>query len=126
MKVVSISLQDNQTVLTLSYNNRMKDGGYYSWFTLDKNAYIVANGQRYTLKRAEGIALSPDKTYFSYAGETKTFTLYFPPIPKTTKPIMTKTMIPIIVSIFLFVCYNYNIVLICKNSNIIRITYYIY
>ena len=87
MKVVSISLQDNQTVLTLSDNNRTKDGGYYSWFTLDKNAYIVANGQRYTLKRAEGIALSPDKTYFSYAGETKTFTLYFPPIPKTTTSI---------------------------------------
>ena len=87
MKVVSVSLQDNQTVLTLSDNNRTKDGGYYSWFTLDKNAYIVANGQRYTLKRAEGIALSPDKTYFSYAGETKTFTLYFPPIPKTTTSI---------------------------------------
>lgn len=49
-----------------------------------------------------------------------------PPIPKTTKPIITKTMIPIIVSIFIFVCYNYNIVLIYKNSNIIRITYYIY
>ena len=84
MKVVSVSLQDNQTVLTLSDNNRKKDGSYYGWVTLDKNAYIVANGQRYTLKRAEGIALSPDKTYFSYAGETKTFTLYFPPIPKTT------------------------------------------
>ena len=87
MKVVSVSLQDNQTVLTLSDNNRTKDGGHYSWITLDKNAYIVTNGQRYTLKRAEGIALSPDKTYFSFAGETKTFTLYFPPIPKTTTSI---------------------------------------
>lgn len=85
--VVSVSLQDNQTVLTLSGNNRKKDGGFYSWVTLDKNAYIVANGQRYTLKRAEGIALSPDITYFSFAGETKNYTLYFPPIPKTTTSI---------------------------------------
>ena len=64
LKVISVVVQDYQTILTLSDNNKNKDGGYYSWVTLDKNAYIVANGQRYTLRRAEGIALSPDKTYF--------------------------------------------------------------
>ncbi len=87
LKVISVVVQDYQTILTLSDNNKNKDGGYYSWVTLDKNAYIVANGQRYTLRRAEGIALSPDKTYFSYAGETKTFTLYFPAIPSNTTSI---------------------------------------
>lgn len=86
LKVISISVQDDQTIITLSDNNRTKDG-YYEWITIEKNAYIVANGQKYTLRRAEGIAIYPDKTYFSYAGETKTFTLYFPAIPKGTSSI---------------------------------------
>ena len=47
----------------------------------------MANGKKYILRRAEGIALSPDKTYFSYEGETKTFTLYFPAIPRGTASI---------------------------------------
>lgn len=87
LKVISVVIQDNQTIITFSDNNRTKDGNYYQWMNLDKNAYIVANGQRYTLRHAEGIALSPEKTYFSYAGETKTFTLYFPAIPKKTTSI---------------------------------------
>lgn len=87
LKVLSVKVQDNQTVITFSDNNRIDDDSYYQWFTMNKNACIVANGQRYTLTRAEGIAISPDKTYFSYAGETKTFTLYFPAIPKSTTSI---------------------------------------
>ena len=87
LKVLSVKVQDNQTVITFSDNNRIDDDSYYQWFTVNKNAYIVANGQRYTLTRAEDIAMSPDKTYFSYAGETKTFTLYFPAIPKSTTSI---------------------------------------
>lgn len=87
LKVLSVKVQDNQTVITFSENNRIDDDNYYQWFSINKNAYIVANGQRYTLTRAEGIAMSPDITYFSYAGETKTFTLYFPAIPKSTTSI---------------------------------------
>ena len=87
LKVLSVKVQDNQTVITFSDNNRIDDDNYYQWFSIYKNAYIVANGQRYTLTRAEGIAMSPDITYFSYAGETKTFTLYFPAIPKSTTSI---------------------------------------
>ena len=87
LKVVSVSIQDNQTVITFSDNNLIDGGGYYQWFTMDKNAYIATNGQRFKLIRAEGIAISPDKTYFSYAGETKTFTLYFPAIPKNSTSI---------------------------------------
>lgn len=87
LKVLSVKVQDNQTVITFSDNNRIDDDNYYQWFSIDKNAYIVANGQRYTLTRAEDIAMSPDITYFSHAGETKTFTLYFPAIPKSTTSI---------------------------------------
>lgn len=87
LKVVSVSIQTNQTILTLSDNNQASDGDFYEWISLDKNSYIVADGQKYTLKKAIGIALSPDKTYFSYAGESKTFSLYFPPIPDNTTSI---------------------------------------
>lgn len=86
-KVLSIRLSKDYTIVTLSDNNLSRDGGYYSWMTIDPQTYILANGQKYKLIKAEGIALSPSLTYFSHAGETKTFTLYFPPIPQTTSSI---------------------------------------
>ena len=52
--------------------------------SIDKNTAITANGQELKLKRAEGIAISPDKTVFTKAGETKTFKLVFPAIAKGT------------------------------------------
>ena len=87
LKVLSVKIQENQTVITFSDNNRIDDDSYYQWFTMNKNAYISANGQKYTLIKADGIAISPNKTSFSYAGETKTFTLYFPAIPQSTTSI---------------------------------------
>lgn len=86
LSIVSVSVQRNQTILTLSVNNRTKDG-YYEWVTLDGSSYIMANGQKFTLRRAEGIATSPNRTYFSGVGETITFKLYFPAIPKNTSTI---------------------------------------
>lgn len=84
LKLTSVLIQDDQTVLTFSCNNKTDEGAYYGWITLERNAYIVANGEKYILKKVEGIELSPDKTYFAYPGETKTFKLYFPAIPKKT------------------------------------------
>ena len=86
-KVLSIRLSKDYTIVTLSDNNLSRDGGYYSWMTIDPQTYILANGQKYKLIKAEANALSPSLTYFSHAGETKTFTLYFPPIPQTTSSI---------------------------------------
>lgn len=87
LKVISVSILEDQTMITFSDNNKSSDGDYYEWISLDKNAYIVANGQKYKLRDTKGIAISPNKTYFSYAGETKTFSLYFPAIPKNTASI---------------------------------------
>ncbi len=86
LNVVSVSVQKNQTILTFSVNNRTKDG-YYEWVTLDRSSYIMANGQKFTLQRADGIAISPNKTYFSYSDETITFKLFFPAIPKNSSTI---------------------------------------
>lgn len=83
-KILSVTLEDNRTIVKMSDNNRTRNGGYYTWMTIDPNTYIKVNGKKYSLTRAEGIAISPNRTSFSYEGETKTFTLYFPPIPKTT------------------------------------------
>lgn len=81
--VISVTTQKDQTILTLSVNNRTKDG-YYEWVTLDRNAYIMANGQKFALLKTEGIETSPNRTYFSDVNETITFKLYFPALPKNT------------------------------------------
>lgn len=76
----------NTVIEFISYN-----GGQYQWCSIDKNAYIMANGKKYVLKRAEGIAYSPSHTdypnYESGNHVSLTFRLYFPEIPKVTKSI---------------------------------------
>ena len=51
---------------------------------IDKNTYIMENGWKYFLERAESSAISPDRTEFSYIDDTITLKLYFPMIPKNT------------------------------------------
>lgn len=80
-RILRVTITDKETIIDLSNNNETR-GGYYEWIAIDKNTAIVVEGQEYKLKKAEGIAISPDKTYFSKYGETKTFRLYFPAIPK--------------------------------------------
>ena len=83
LKVLSVKIQDNQTVITFS----IKQHHQWKWINIDKNAYISANDQRYTLIKADGIAIAPGETYYFYAGETKIFKLYFPAIPQNTTSI---------------------------------------
>ena len=58
---------------------------------MNKNAYILADSKKYSLKRAEGIALAPQHTdypnYQTGNHVSLTFKLYFPEIPKSTKSI---------------------------------------
>ena len=87
LQLLSVTLTSDATILELSDNNMMSNGqGYYQWFSISPDSYILVNGTKYILRSAEGIALAPSVTYFSYANETKTFRLIFPPIPfNTTK-----------------------------------------
>ena len=80
LTLVSVVIKSNETVLTISCKNDLVGG----WMNIDRNAYIVANGNQYTLIRTEGIAYSPSYTHFSYRGESKTFKLHFQAIPKNT------------------------------------------
>lgn len=85
--VSKVYWEAGSTVLEfISYN-----GGQYQWCTMNKNAYIMANGQKYSLKWADGIALAPQQTdypdYQSGNNVSLTFRLYFQEIPKTAKTI---------------------------------------
>ncbi|MBF1545110.1 MAG: trypsin-like peptidase domain-containing protein [Prevotella salivae] len=83
LTLISVMVKSYETVLTISCKNNLSGG----WMNINKNAYIVANGTKYTLTGTEGIAYSPNYTYFSYQGESKIFKLHFHAIPKNTNSI---------------------------------------
>lgn len=80
-KIKSISLTKDYTAVEITSNNKLDDESYNTWCNIDKNTYILVNGVRYTMTKAKGIKIAPEKTNFSYYDQTLTFTLYFPPIP---------------------------------------------
>ena len=79
-RIKSVTLGRDYTAVEIIYNNQ-SGSIYYQWCNIDRNTYILVNGTRYTMTKAEGIKIAPDKTYFSYAGQDITFTLYFPSVP---------------------------------------------
>lgn len=79
-RIKSVKLASDYTAVEIISNNQ-SGSSYYQWCNINRNTYIMVNGTRYTMTKAEGIKIAPDKTYFSYAGQDITFTLYFPPIP---------------------------------------------
>lgn len=80
-KINTITLTKEYTAIEMTCNNKMANG-YYEWCNVNIYAYIKANGRYYKMSKTEGIEISPDKTYFPYAGAEITFTLYFQPIPE--------------------------------------------
>lgn len=79
-KIEKVTISDSYTAVQFRYKNLYQVGG---WCSINKNTYIVVNGQRYPMTRAEGIKISPSQTTFSRWGEELTFTLYFPKIPSS-------------------------------------------
>lgn len=82
--ITNVTLDSNYTILDMvSYN-----GGQIMNCTMNKNAYLMANGKKYSLIKAEGITYSP--TYTDYPGwesgreVSLHFKLYFAPLPKGT------------------------------------------
>lgn len=82
-RICKVSITDKETIVEMSDNNETR-GGYHQWMSIDKNTVIVVDGREYRLQKADGIAIAPNKTYFSKNGETKSFRLYFQAIPKGT------------------------------------------
>lgn len=81
-KIKNVTLCRDYTAVEITSNNQ-SGSVYYQWCSIDKNTSLLINGTRYAMTKAEGIEIAPDKTYFSYAGQEITFTLYFPPIPSS-------------------------------------------
>lgn len=77
-----MKLARDYTAIEITSNNQ-SGNSYYQWCNINRNTYILVNGTKYTLTRTDGIEIAPEKTYFSYAGQDLTFTLYFPPISDT-------------------------------------------
>lgn len=81
MHFTRISITDDYTILNIKYTSDSE------WITIDKGAYIVANGMNYYLIKAEGIEISPRRTYLSGVDDAAYFKLYFQPIPQSTTSI---------------------------------------
>ena len=85
--VSKVSLNKDYTVLDMiSYN-----GGEYQWCSIERNSYLLVNGKKYSLQKAENIAYSPSHTdypnYQSGNNVSLSFKLYFTPIPSNTTEI---------------------------------------
>ena len=72
----------NETIVEFSDNNTLPDG-YYQWFNINRKAYLEVNGKQYTMTKADGIEIAPEKTYFGHPNEWRSFTLHFPAVPTT-------------------------------------------
>lgn len=82
--IKKVTLDSKYTILDMvSYN-----GGQYQNCAISKNSYLMANGKKYNMIKAEGISYSP--TFTDYPGYESgrevslNFKLYFPPLPKGT------------------------------------------
>lgn len=78
-----VRITKQHTIINVTSNN----GSPGEWLQLSKNSYIETTEKKYSLIKAEGIALTPQKTYFKSQNDKITFTMYFPPIPKSTSTI---------------------------------------
>lgn len=83
-KIKRILLGRDYTAVEIVDNNKSEDG-YYESCNIDRNTHLIVNGTQYVMTRADGIKIAPEETFFSYDGQSITFTLYFPPIPTTAK-----------------------------------------
>lgn len=80
--IEKVTLDPNYTILDMvSYNGRQ-----YQNCAINKKSYLMANGKKYSMIKAEGISYSP--TYTDYPGYKSGrevslhFKLYFPALPK--------------------------------------------
>ena len=82
--IEKVTLGANYTVLDMVSYNRAQ----YQWCNISRNSYLMVNGKKYNLMKAEGIAYSPLQTdYPGYESGDEVslhFKLFFPPLPKGT------------------------------------------
>lgn len=88
LEIKSVKIGNDYTAVELIYSNySISFDAHYQYIQIDKGTYIMANGVKYIMTKAEGIRIAPDKTYLSPHDQYVSFTLYFPPIPESTTSI---------------------------------------
>lgn len=80
-RITKVTITNKETIVEFKIINETR-GGYMQWMNVDANTKIEVDGQEFKLTKAEGIAIAPARTSFTKNGETKTFKLIFPAIPK--------------------------------------------
>lgn len=82
--ISKVELGRNYTILDMTSYNK----GEWDWCRIDRGTYLLSNGKRYKLIKAEGIAYSPGYTYYpnyqSGKNVSVSFKLYFEPLPQGT------------------------------------------
>lgn len=88
LTIDKVTIGPEGTSVKLTCNNPKKKGGSHrwDWCSIDNDTYIVAQGKKYKMTRAEGIEVFPSTTTIGHK-DTHTFTLYFPVIPSSTTKI---------------------------------------
>lgn len=81
-----VIIADTYTAIEMSTNNS-HGSTYYTWCQIAKGTHLICSGRNYSMIKADGIKVAPDKTYFSGTNSTINFTLYFEPIPRTATSI---------------------------------------
>lgn len=86
LTIEQIAIYPDSTVVSLTVVNNADSNG---WFCADKNIYIenLNTRQRYYRIGSHGIPTCPATHNFSRKGETLSFQLIFPPIPKNLNSI---------------------------------------
>ena len=84
LHITKVHTDNTYTVVDfISFNNRQT-----SYCGINKNSYLLVNGKRYLLQKAEGISYIPNHTEYpnwkSREDVSLSFKLYFSPIPKGT------------------------------------------
>lgn len=83
LKIKRVQITDAQTIVELEYDNSVNG---YGWITISPNTYIVSynTGKKYSMIKAEGIPIEPQKHYFNSSYEKVQFRLIFPALPQNT------------------------------------------
>lgn len=75
-----IIITDEYTIIDIIANNSIKGGGYYQYCNVSPNIHIRHLNSVYKLIKAEGIDISPQKTFFQRINQDIHFQLFFEPI----------------------------------------------
>ena len=78
IKITRVQVTSDQTIVDFEFDNSKTHSG---WVTISPYTYIHNAGTRYTMLKADGIPIEPEKHYFSAPNEKLKFQLIFPPLP---------------------------------------------